>query len=231
MIQKPVRQNQSTTEQLFYWERTWYTKLALTTLTYLFREIKPKLTKETKPIVMSHRCRNFTLFLAQIPLSRVQSRYLERHVKGRHEDISQCKIMNEKNWWWFALRSIYLLHKEAAHYQVWKRGKSKWRILFDFFFMQLEWQMKKILKNSFETTFAILICLASILGNALLPYVVNRYSEMQTITNISFTVLHWLISSCHVVISWLISQHCRFSEWKTTSHHVLLSTNVWNAFC
>ena len=115
--------------------------------------------------------------------------------------------------------------------------------LFDFFFMQLEWQMKKFSKNSqkprsrsraqisFETTFAILICLASILGNALLPYVVNRYSEMQTITNISFTILHWLISSCHVGISWLISQHCRFSEWKTTSHHVLLSTNVWNAFC
>ena len=98
MIQKPVRQNQSTTEQLFYWERTWYTKLALTTLTYLFREIKPKLTKETKPIVMSHRCRNFTLLLAQIPLSHVQSSYLERHVKGRHEDISQCKIVNEKNW-------------------------------------------------------------------------------------------------------------------------------------
>ena len=147
MIQKPVRQNQSTTEQLFYWERTWYTKLALTTLTYLFRKIKPKLSKETKPIVMSHRCRNFTLFLAQIPLSRVQSRYLERHVKGRHEDISQCKIVNEKNWWWCALRSIYLLHKEPAHYQVWKRGKSKWRIFVWFFLHATRMTDEKIFKK------------------------------------------------------------------------------------
>ena len=37
---------------------------------------------------------------------------------------------------------------------------------------------------SLETTFAILICLAFILGYVLVLYIVNRYSEMQTITNI-----------------------------------------------
>ena len=35
-----------------------------------------------------------------------------------------------------------------------------------------------------EVTFAILVCLASVLGNVLVVYVINRYSEMQTITNI-----------------------------------------------
>ena len=35
-----------------------------------------------------------------------------------------------------------------------------------------------------EVTFAILICLASVIGNVLVVYVVNKYSEMQTITNI-----------------------------------------------
>ena len=33
-------------------------------------------------------------------------------------------------------------------------------------------------------TFAILVCLAAIIGNVLVVYVVNKYSEMQTITNI-----------------------------------------------
>ena len=33
--------------------------------------------------------------MAQIPFSRVQARYPERHVKGRHDNISQCKIANE----------------------------------------------------------------------------------------------------------------------------------------
>ena len=35
-----------------------------------------------------------------------------------------------------------------------------------------------------EVTFAILVCLASVLGNVLVVYVINRYSEMQIITNI-----------------------------------------------
>ena len=35
-----------------------------------------------------------------------------------------------------------------------------------------------------EVTFAILVCLASVIGNVLVVYVVNKYSEMQTITNI-----------------------------------------------
>ena len=35
-----------------------------------------------------------------------------------------------------------------------------------------------------EVTFAILVCLASVLGNVLVVYVVNKYSVMQTITNI-----------------------------------------------
>ena len=35
-----------------------------------------------------------------------------------------------------------------------------------------------------EVTFATLVCLASVLGNVLVVYVINRYSEMQTITNI-----------------------------------------------
>ena len=138
MIQKPVRQNQSTTEQLFYWERTWYTKLASTTLTYLFRKIKPKLSKETKPIVMSHRCRNFTLFLAQIPLSRVQSRYLERHVKGRHEDISQCKIVNEKigDGLHYGVSIYYIKNQHIIKYG--SEANQNGEFLFDFFFMQLE---------------------------------------------------------------------------------------------
>ena len=44
---------------------------------------------------MMYCCRNFTPFLAQIPFSRVQARYPERHVKGRHDNISQCKIVNK----------------------------------------------------------------------------------------------------------------------------------------
>ena len=44
---------------------------------------------------MLYLCRNLTLFLAKIPLSRVQARYPERHVIGRHDNISQCKIVNE----------------------------------------------------------------------------------------------------------------------------------------
>ena len=39
-------------------------------------------------------------------------------------------------------------------------------------------------ENSLVTTFAILICLAFILCYVLVLYIVNRYSEMQTITNI-----------------------------------------------
>ncbi|XP_022805394.1 melatonin receptor type 1C-like [Stylophora pistillata] len=35
-----------------------------------------------------------------------------------------------------------------------------------------------------ELTFAILVCLAALLGNVLVVYVINKYSEMQTITNI-----------------------------------------------
>ena len=34
-----------------------------------------------------------------------------------------------------------------------------------------------------EVTFAILVCLASVLGNVQVVYVVNKYSEMQTIPN------------------------------------------------
>ena len=37
---------------------------------------------------------------------------------------------------------------------------------------------------SLEVTFAILVCLASILGNVLVIYVIKRYSELQTTTNI-----------------------------------------------
>ena len=35
-----------------------------------------------------------------------------------------------------------------------------------------------------EVTFAILVCLASVLGNVLVVYVIHKYSEMQTITNV-----------------------------------------------
>ena len=34
-----------------------------------------------------------------------------------------------KYWWWFASRSIYWQHKEAAHCLVWKRGRSEWQRL------------------------------------------------------------------------------------------------------
>ncbi|XP_022798579.1 melanopsin-like [Stylophora pistillata] len=37
---------------------------------------------------------------------------------------------------------------------------------------------------SFDVAFAILVCLASILGNVLVIYVINKYSEMKTITTI-----------------------------------------------
>ena len=39
-------------------------------------------------------------------------------------------------------------------------------------------------KITLEVTFAILLCLAALLGNVLVVYVMNKYSEMQTITNI-----------------------------------------------
>ena len=35
-----------------------------------------------------------------------------------------------------------------------------------------------------EVTFAILVCLASVFGNVLVVYVLNKYSGMQTITNV-----------------------------------------------
>ncbi|XP_022801369.1 visual pigment-like receptor peropsin [Stylophora pistillata] len=40
------------------------------------------------------------------------------------------------------------------------------------------------LSRSLEVTFAILLCLAALLGNVLVIYVITKYSEMQTITNI-----------------------------------------------
>ena len=74
----------------------------------------------------------------------------------------------------------------------------EFQILFAFIFMLTATQMtdENVSKNfqdplsrsraeiSLVTTFAILICLAFILGYVLVLYIVNRYSEMQTITNI-----------------------------------------------
>ena len=67
----------------------------LATFMYLFRAIKPIMSEVAKPHSMLYCCRNLTPFLAKIPLSRVQAGYPERHVIGRHDDISQCKIVNE----------------------------------------------------------------------------------------------------------------------------------------
>lgn len=39
-------------------------------------------------------------------------------------------------------------------------------------------------KISLEINFAILVCLPSILGNVKVIYVINKFPEMQTITNV-----------------------------------------------
>ena len=78
-----------------------------------------------------------------------------------------------------------------------------------------------------EVTFAILVCLASVIGNVLVVYVVNKYSEMQTITNI---LIHNLALTDIIITSlysgkWILSQEwCEVSA--TVQHTMGLATSL-----
>ena len=67
-----------------------------------------------------------------------------------------------------------------------------------------------------EVTFAILVCLASVIGNVLVVYVVNKYSEMQTITNI---LIH------NLALTDIISQ-CKCSAVQCSAVQVILGRFV-----
>ena len=87
-----------------------------------------------------------------------------------------------------------------------------------------------------EVTFAILVCLASVLGNVLVVYVIHKYSEMQTITNVlihnlALTDIIMATLNMPFWITSLFSGKWNFSqEWCDVSallHHTMILASVF----
>ena len=97
---------------------------ALTILMYPSRAIKPMFNMKAKTFCSLHRCGNFTPLLAQIPRSHVQACYPERCVKGRHEDISQYKIIVNKMLVTVCIAECLLTTKRTSTLLIWKQGRS-----------------------------------------------------------------------------------------------------------
>ena len=88
---------------------------------------------------------------------------------------------------------------------------------------------------SLEVTFATLVCLTSVIGNVLVVYVVNKYSEMQTITNIlirnlaltdiimaTLNMPFWITSL--YAGKWNLSQE--WCEVSATVHHTIVMASL-----